>query len=91
MTVVELTRSRGHLILGETPEEGTHSGSSVDLSRGVPPGFGALLNAAASVVRRQIHSPKCRPIKAPRRGCKHVLQSIEIAGYTPAAGRASGT
>ena len=33
---LELTRSRGHLILGKTPEEGARSGSSVDLSRGVP-------------------------------------------------------
>ena len=35
---VELTRSRGHLILGKTPEEGARSGSSIHLSRGVPPG-----------------------------------------------------
>jgi transposase len=29
---LELTRSRGHLILGKTPEEGAHSGSSAYLS-----------------------------------------------------------
>jgi hypothetical protein len=33
---LELTRSRGHFILGETPEEGARSGSSIVVSRGVP-------------------------------------------------------
>ena len=36
--LLELTRSRGYLILGKTPEEGAHSGSSAYLSRGVPTG-----------------------------------------------------
>ena len=33
---MELTHSCGHLILGKTPEQGARSGSTVDLSRGVP-------------------------------------------------------
>jgi hypothetical protein len=33
---VELTRLRGHLILGETLEEGAHGGSSVEVPGRVP-------------------------------------------------------
>ena len=34
--LLELTRLRGHLILGEALEEGAHIGSSVEVSAGVP-------------------------------------------------------